>query len=172
MSEDNKPLVVALDDVPASCAGTPMPVVIADDYQVSVHYVAPQRVPRFASDAGAIELRMAEDAVASIRFIRNKAHYFGSPNDEAIEGHPLYAFGLRAYGAFEVVNSAWIEELCARNRVHRAHKDEHFAKYRHFIFTFHDATLEVIAQGYEVEVEPDGSVFDVAIKKMRRWSNE
>ena len=80
------------------------------------------------------------------------AHYFGAPNDEAIHGHPLYGAGLRPYSYFEVRDSSWRAELEKMNRVHPHHKKEHFSDIRHFIFTFHDTTLEVLARSYSSEV--------------------
>jgi len=37
------------------------------------------------------------------------------------------------------------------NRVHPRHRAERFSRYRHFILTFHDSTLEFIAEGFSVE---------------------
>ena len=44
------------------------------------------------------------------------------------------------------------------NRVHPAHRDEHFKTWKHFVFPFHDNTLEVIARSYEFE-QPDNPEF-------------
>jgi hypothetical protein len=69
----------------------------------------------------------------------------GYPNDEALGAHPLGKFGLKFYDVFEVSGSPVIEELKKRNRVHPRHTDSLFDRYRHWIFTFQDETLDVIS---------------------------
>jgi hypothetical protein len=76
---------------------------------------------------------------------------FGPPNDEAFNGHPLYKKGLKPYGVYEIKNSTWIGYFEKMNSVHPYHKKEYFERYKHFIFSFHDTTLEVIAEHYEIE---------------------
>lgn len=72
---------------------------------------------------------------------------FGYPNDEAPPGHPLAEKGLHEYGVFEVMNSRWIRQLTEHNRVQ--FPDTVDSSERHFIFTFHDSTLECIVESLE-----------------------
>lgn len=67
---------------------------------------------------------------------------FGYPNEEALEGHRLYRRGLRRYSGFEVCNSSWIDAMEKQNQVHHLHNKQLYSGLRHFIFTFHDSTLE------------------------------
>ena len=69
---------------------------------------------------------------------------FGSPNDEALHGHPLADRGLGAYAAHEVVSSSWIRGLERMNRAHSVHSAAACARLRHFILTFHDSTFECV----------------------------
>ncbi len=85
-------------------------------------------------------------------FRRCLAHRFGPPNDEALEGHPLYGRGLEMYGAHLVARSSWISELERRNRVHRSHNPELYANWKHYVLCFHDETFECIAEGHSIEV--------------------
>ena len=112
--------------------GSPRPVVTATDNGLSLTYFGP------------------DDEQFQITFIRPRVHYFGPPNDEALEGHPMAAFGLGYYSAFEVRNSRWVEELCKMNRVHPNHSDALFDGLRHFIWTFPDSTFECLAEGFAV----------------------
>lgn len=73
---------------------------------------------------------------------------FGYPNDEALSGHSLHAFGLEHYGAFEVLGSSWLEELNRQNRV--AFPASDLSGFRHFVITLHDSTFECLAQGVEL----------------------
>ncbi|GAB5526198.1 MAG: hypothetical protein Roseis2KO_40700 [Roseivirga sp.] len=74
---------------------------------------------------------------------------FGYPNEEAISGHRYAELGLVPFTFVEVDGSETIQSIIQANKVHPYHKDEHFREYRHFVFPFHDTTLEVIAKSYE-----------------------
>ena len=92
------------------------------------------------------------EPAAIVRFTLPRASSFGPPNDEAFAGHPLAARGLEPYGAFEVKQPSWIRALERMNAVHANHEPEHFARFRHFVFTFHDTTFECVATGYACEI--------------------
>ncbi len=38
------------------------------------------------------------------------------------------------------------------NSVHPYHKPEHFQRYKHFIFAFHDSTFECIAESFSASI--------------------
>jgi hypothetical protein len=102
----------------------------------------------------------AGELVALVSFDHPYAHMFGPPNDEAFEGHPLAVRGLQPYSVFEVRDSSWIRRLERMNSVHEHHLPERFAKYRHFIFAFHDTTFECVSEGFSFSVHT-GSVAQV-----------
>ena len=95
----------------------------------------------------AYEVAPSGEEYAIVKFIRPRAHYFGSPSDETMSGHPLAERGLRPYGVFEVRNSSWIRALEQMNRVHPNHNASRFGALRHFVFTFHDNMFECVAHG-------------------------
>lgn len=72
----------------------------------------------------------------------------GGPNDEALNGHPLFEAGLRHYQAHEVHNSELIASMERRNRVHPNHRPETFASLRHIIITFHDETFDCVCRSW------------------------
>jgi hypothetical protein len=128
---DRHDRIEALTDLPQQSAGAPVPLVIADDSELLLAYrLAP----------------LAEE-VAIVEFDMPLAHYSGPPNDEAIQGHPLYPKGLKPYSAYEVCASSWIRGLERMNRIHPHHSPAMFSRCRHFVFTFHDTTFECIANG-------------------------
>ncbi len=88
--------------------------------------------------------------LAWVRFDRVAAVLLGPPNDEAISGHPLWNDGLETYQFHRVENSAWSVEYETRNRVHPNHRPESWKQDVHYIFTFHDKTLECLADGHTV----------------------
>jgi hypothetical protein len=152
--------VVELTDVPPPEAGAPLPVVVATDHELAVEYYVSSRYSPLGEEPSA---RVAEQ-FAYVRFTLPYAHMFGPPNDEAFMGHPLAARGLSPYAVSEGKRSSWIRQLERMNRVHRYHEPEHFAKYRHFVFAFHDSTFECVATalefqlGREARLHPAGKI--------------
>ena len=53
-----------------------------------------------------------------VEFKSPRSVKMGSPDDEVLQGHPLYGAGLEFYEAHIVENSTWISELMDVNRVH------------------------------------------------------
>jgi len=124
MSEER---AVLLPDWPQPDAGAPSPVTVADDSSLFV---------RYCTQSGKI---------AVVHFPLCSVFTFGSPNDEALPGHPLYRHGLEFYSVHRVENSSWIALLERRNSVHRSHDRKRFLEdLSHFVFTFHDSTLECV----------------------------
>jgi hypothetical protein len=72
----------------------------------------------------------APECAAIVRFTGVFSVHFGDPNDEGLWEHPLYRSGLRHYGFWEILDSPNVP----------AGKP-----FRHWIATFHDETLEVVA---------------------------
>ena len=73
---------------------------------------------------------------------------FGYPNGEAMGGIPRFE-GI-SYGAYEVSNSSWIEEIRQHNR--NSFPDApYLVDARHFVFVFPDSTFECIADGLDVD---------------------
>ena len=135
---DGKDVLHELVDIPQMEPGAPAPLILADEYRCVVAY--DERQDDITS----------EESMAIVVF-SGSTHYFGRPNDEALNGHPLYSRGLRSYAAYEVLHSSWIRAFERMNRVHPQHNPERFARLRHFIVTFHDSTFECTASGYEVQ---------------------
>jgi hypothetical protein len=104
-------------------------------------------------------------SVALLKFESVLQYRFGYPNDEALQGHPLYHFGLKPYDFFVVENSPLIDEIEKQNRYHPQHRPGIYAKFPHWVITFHDETLEVIAlRGTimgQTQLSPDRAVCEV-----------
>jgi hypothetical protein len=133
--------VVELTDVPPMEAGAPTPNIFATEHTVEIAY----RVRSEPRNPG-------PEQIAYVEFARPRAHYFGSPNDETLSGHPLAKRGLGPYAAWEVRDSSWIQELVRMNSVHPRHSAAAFRDLRHFIFVFHDSTFECIARSYTCRI--------------------
>lgn len=131
---DERDTVVPIAIAPPHETGAPTPIVFADDGSVLLAYRTAQ----------------PDEEWAIIEFPGASAHYFGSPNDETLNGHPLHERGLGFYGIFEVRDSSWIRTLERMNRVHPQHDPRRFAALRHFVFTFHDRCFECVAQGLKL----------------------
>lgn len=143
----------SLTDLPQSSVGAPCPLVFATEHSLYVTFYLNQIDPSWNGTTVKVVNTQSEGEPSMIvKFERVTAHYFGMPNDEAISGHSLYPLGLEAYSYYEVMNSSWRDELEKMNRVHPYHKKAHYDDVRHFIFTFHDTTLEVLARSYSAKI--------------------
>lgn len=139
--------LVKLDDFPQMDAGAPLPMIIADELKVILLYYLKSPNPYFDANE---ELPTQE--IASITFNFYLQYKFGSPNDEALNGHKYYKYGLESYSFYEVQNSDYIDELEKINRVHPRHSIATFSNLNHFIGTFHESCLEIISRGYNIKV--------------------
>jgi hypothetical protein len=147
----DKDRVVALDDIPQSSVGAPLPRIVADERTCLVGFYLEVRDPNWdGTSVRIIEAETTADPVAVVRFPLYCATMFGPPNDEAFDGHPLSSRGLHAYGAFEVHDSSWIYQLERMNSVHPYHRRDRYRELRHFILSFHDSTFECVAPRYEI----------------------
>ena len=117
-----------------------------------------------------VDLETNGEPIAIVKFPLFLAYQFGPTNDEVFSGHPLSSLGLGPYGTYEIENSKWIGHFEKMNSVHPSHLKEHFERYKHFIFSFHDTTLEVIAKSFEFEAKL-GSLKEAinTIKQKLEW---
>ena len=122
---------------PQMDTGAPMPSIVVDDRELYVGYI----VRDSESVDGA--------SYAVVRFSGVSQHTFGYPNDEALDGHPLYTFGLAFYAFNEIANSPCLKELAARNAKSHPGSEPRFLRRKHWIVSFHDETLEVIGDSVE-----------------------
>jgi hypothetical protein len=142
---------VVLGDWPQPAAGAPEPRVLADDTSLSLLY------------------RTDDDRYAVVRFPLCFYLAFGSPNDEALGGHPLSRSGLRHYSVHEVHGSALVRELERRNSVHPRHDPESYLTgRRHYVFTFQDSTLECVVAAQQWWA-PELTVFGRAEEAEAAW---
>ena len=71
---------------------------------------------------------------------------FGHPNDEVLQGHPLYERGLKHYSVHRIHNSSRLRAMERANSVHPHHDPRTYLEGKeHFVFTFQDGTLECLA---------------------------
>ncbi len=127
---------------PQSSVGAPCPMLVSDEHNMAVAYYMQEQPEEFDLEA-----------VGLVTFKGFHAFQFGPPNDEAFNGHPLYGRGLGPYGTFQILNSTWTAEFCRRNSVHPYHSDDIFLALSHFVWSFHDTTLEVVAKSYELDLK-------------------
>ena len=139
--------LVKLVDFPQMDAGAPLPRIIADELKVILLFYLKSPHPHFDANE---ELPAQE--IASITFNFYLQYKFGSPNDEALNGHKYYKYGLEPYSFYEVQNSDYIDELEKMNRVHPGHSVVVFSKVKHFLGTFHDSCFETISRDYNIKV--------------------
>ncbi len=128
------PKVAKWGEPPPMDTGAPMPAVYSDETGLTCAYV----IGATHSESG---------STAILRFEGVLYYAMGYPNDEALKANPLYANGLGFYGFHVVENSPLIADLDRRNQVHERHvAGAYMKRFRHWIITFHDETLEVVAR--------------------------
>src|SRR5215472_7277768 len=127
-----QPHLVEWLEPPQMDTGSPSP---------SVHWDGHRLLCAYRTEQGMIPSAIT----ALVKFEHVLQFRFGYPNDEALHGHPLYNFGLRHYGFYLVEKSPLVAEIENQNRVHIHYKPGMYAGFRHWIVTFPDEILEVIA---------------------------
>jgi hypothetical protein len=124
--------------------GATEPVIVADDQELLLAYRVGARGMDRVRENG-LHFDSNDDVWGIIRFSGYLKMQFGHPNDEVLGGHPLYARGLKPYTFHFVENSPWFEEVKRQNSVHDRHSNSWAKDTKHYIITFHDDTLEVLA---------------------------
>jgi hypothetical protein len=122
---------------PQMDTGSPCPAIHSDGRRLLCAYYVGANAP-------------TEGTVAILRFKGVLQFRFGYPNDEVLHGHPLSKLGLKHYAAYVVENSPLISEIENQNRVHPAFRLGMYEKFRHWVVTFRDETLEVVARHAEL----------------------
>jgi hypothetical protein len=135
-------------------AGCPLPHLLCNDYRALLAFIV--REPKRGWDGSSVEIVSPTDEIARplalVEFAPCFVAKLGAPNDEVLDGHPLQGRGLESYTAQKVVNSRWLAEIEAINKVHRCYNPATWRERNHYVFWFHDTTFECIAKSFEVEV--------------------
>lgn len=149
--------------------GAPLPHVLQNDYRTFLTFYVNEPDP--AWDGTYVTVKDPGDrsvqSLALVEFLGCISARLGSPNDEVLNGHPLYGKGLASYTAQRVVNSRWLAELEAINKVHRGYDPDYWRNKKHYILWFHDTTFECVAESYKVELFRE-SMADLLAKVCQR----
>ncbi len=139
--------------------GAPTPTILSNEHNLYLTFYISNVDPNW--NGKTTHMRTDQDeGIVTVKFNRFEQFKFGSPNDEAMSGHPLYELGLKPYSIQKVIDSEWIKELKNMNSVHPYHKDELFEKYEHFIFFFHDRCFEIVSESYSIEENSKSNMKD------------
>ena len=153
-SAKNEPHAVPIEFPVPWDIGAPLPYLLQNDYRTFLVFFLPDVDPGW--DGTYVRLRHPDSPrlsnLAIVEFKRCICTKMGTPNDEVFQGHPLHGKGFEGYSPLRVKNSPWIRELEAINAVHRGYRPESWSTLNHYIFGFHDSTLECVAESFTVEV--------------------
>jgi len=152
-ASEGTPYAVPLDLGITWDAGAPLPVLISGNKTFVAFYLP----PNFDFDGTNPRSRSADDddAIGVVEFRGVTAVKMGSPSDERLREHALWGHGLTYYAAHLVQNSAWIRELISTDEARRTTS--------HYVFTFHDETLECVADSHVATLTP-GSLTSVTAR--------
>lgn len=135
-------------------SGVPMPHLLRNDHRTFLAFYQREYDPQW--DGSYVTLRDPSSpspcSIAVTEFIRCISAKLGSPNDEVHDGHPWDGRGMDAYTAQEVINSRWLSEIEAINRIHRCYDPAPWKKLHHYVFWFHDSTFECLAESFQVNL--------------------
>jgi hypothetical protein len=88
----------------------------------------------------------------------------GPPSDSTLWSHRLWGKGLNYHIAHEVEESDWLGEV---GRVEKYRSSPGWiAAHHHYMFTFHDETVECLAQGFRA-TEHTGSIAETLVAVAR-----
>ena len=141
-------------------AGAPMPVLLSGLRTFVAFYLAAGDRLSDASNPRSRDSR-ASQGIGVVEFKRVTSVKLGSPDDEALRGHPLWGSGLEFYSAHQVKNSPWLTELMEVNRAHDHFDESQWSGRHHFILTFHDQTLECVARWTTTRIAPGATMSEV-----------
>jgi hypothetical protein len=119
-------------DFPGMDTGSPSPVVIWTQPAFLLFYG-----PETADS----------EVVVIVKFDAALGMKSGPPSDDSLMGHRLWGKGLHFYSAHVIDNSDWIREL-EPEESHRASAGWVRRSHTHYLFTFHDETIEILARGH------------------------
>jgi hypothetical protein len=79
-----------IDNIPQCDVGAPLPIIFSDERLVYLFYYLGKDDKNWDGTYVNIRNSDVDEGVACIKFKGLTQYKFGSPNDEAIEGHPMY----------------------------------------------------------------------------------
>lgn len=126
--------------------GAPYPHLLQSDGRAFLAYLMPEDVPDWQFTYLTVVVEFSSCLAAKL----------GSPNDEVFEGHPLHGKGMDGYRAQEVHNSEWLKEIEKINSVHSQYSSQSHSHVRHFVFWFHDSSVECLAESFTADVYREG----------------
>ena len=126
-----------------------MPRIYNGDFKTYLTYVVADWDEKSITNFRTLEHDGYEEYFALVSF-EGKTFKFGIANDEVFSGLPNYEQGIE--WAQIVQNSKWIEELKQINKVHPYFDESKWENRNHYLLTFKDEILEIVATGYEIEI--------------------
>jgi hypothetical protein len=150
--------------------GAPLPHLLANGHRTYLLFYLADPDPSWDGTSTRVVHPGAADRVplGVVEFHHAYSVKLGGPNDEAITGHPLSGKGLRPYAAHQVVNSRWITAQEQINSVHPSHRGGWHDRLNHYVFCFHDETLECLAESFTAE-QHHGSPHEVISSLLARF---
>ena len=126
-----------------------MPRIYNGDFKTYLTYVVADWDEESITEFKTLEHDGYDEYFALVGF-DGKTFRFGIANDEVFSGLPNYEQGIE--WAQIVQNSKWIEELKRIHKVHPYYDEAKWDNWNHYLLTFKDEILEIVATGYEIEI--------------------
>ena len=167
--DTDKEYARVIDWMPLWSGGAPMPQVFSNGHRTYLIYLIDEPDPNWDGTYVKQISNSSEELypLALVEFINPGTYRFGTVNDEASQGHPLYNKGLTYYSAHVIENSTWIEELKAIHKVHPYFNENRWTDRKHFFLFFHDEMFEIVATDFKIETFQT-TFLDLATEAVRR----
>ena len=149
--------------------GAPLPHLLVNDYRAFLIFLVRRVDPKWDGTYATVKDPSSHQAesLALVELKRCIAAKLGAPNDEVFHGHPLAGRGQTPYAAQLVRNSRWLAELERINSVHACYRPQAWRDYKHYVFWFHDSTVECIAESFAIELH-QCSFLELLVEASRR----
>ncbi|MBT1706523.1 hypothetical protein [Chryseosolibacter indicus] len=130
--------------------GAPMPQVFSNGQKVYlIYFIADWDRESIQKIEELEDNEEGEDYLALVEF-EGHTFRFGIANDEVFAGLPYYKQGIE--WAQIIDNSKWIDEIKQIHKIHPRFDNDHWTNRKHYLLTFKDEILEVIAESYTIQV--------------------
>lgn len=157
-----------LNDVPVCNYGAPCPMVVSSEHNLVLAYYVDRPRPEFdGTNPKSMSIHTDDEPCAAIIFDWVRDFRFGPPDEEECFYYRKYIKDFRPGEAYVTNMATWVTSVgLSKTKIYKlSYPDD-----KHFIFTFHDTTVEVIAEGFRVDTDTC-SVHSMIARKLRELGN-
>jgi hypothetical protein len=139
-------------EFPEPDVGAPYPTIFSREHQLILAYYSTFEDEQWDGIYTNVVNAETESALVLVTFEKPIAQKQSLYPDEETYGK-YEELGIEPYAFYEILDSAWINELKEIAKPNKNHWPGRLDGARHFICIFHDSSFECIAQSYSWEIQ-------------------